>query len=188
MHLQAIYLQSFRNVSKAYLEFFPGLNVLYGANAQGKTNLLEAIYFLITGQSFRTHKLEHLIQEGKPYLSVEALFNKNGVKQRLHLVYDGKKRYIQYNKKKFTGIKSLLGLLSGEVISPEDRMLVKGGPKLRRKFLDLRISLLDPLYIYHLNRFYKAIHHRNAMLKGKKIEGGKTRIDLFKSHNVNCKY
>lgn len=170
MQLLSLYLRNFRNYEEASLAFAPGLNYIYGENAQGKTNLLEAIHLLITGRSFRTHHLKELIRFGAKSFYLEAHFEKNGVKQVIKVTYDGEKRTIIHNATPLPSVSSLLGILHGVIVSPEDRELIKGGPAARRHFLDLQISCESPLYLYHLNRYTKAMKQRNALLKRRKPE------------------
>ena len=96
MELKSLYLRNFRNYEEAAVAFSPGLNVIYGDNAQGKTNLLEAIHLLITGRSFRTHHLRDLIRFKSPAFYLEAHFEKNGVEQLLKLNFDGEGLFSEF--------------------------------------------------------------------------------------------
>jgi DNA replication and repair protein RecF len=167
LHIHSLYLRHFRNYPEAYLEFSPGLNCLYGENAQGKTNLLEAIHFLMTGRSFRTTHLVDLIFRGESAFYVEAVFYKHGIEQQLKVSYDGKKHAIVYNSTLYPSPSHLLGLLQGVLLSPEDNELVKGSPAIRRQFLDLQLAQAEPLYLHHLNRYYRAMKQRNHLLRAK---------------------
>lgn len=165
MRLLALYLRNFRNYEEASIVFSPKINYIYGGNAQGKTNLLEAIYVLITGRSFRTHHLTDLIRFGSSSLFLEAYFEKNGIEQVLKLSYDGEGRKIWHNSTPISSLSALLGILQGVVLSPEDQELIRGGPSMRRQFLDLQIATANPLYLHHLARFCRAMKQRNALLK-----------------------
>ncbi len=170
MHLLSLYLRNFRNYEEAFVPFSPKLNYIYGENAQGKTNLLEAIHLLITGRSFRTHHLTDLIRFGTEAFYIEAHFEKNGVEQVLKLTFNREGRSIIHNATHIPALSALLGILNGVIISPEDHELVKGGPASRRQFLDLQIACENPLYLYHLSRYLKAMKQRNFLLKRRKLE------------------
>lgn len=165
MHLDQLVLRNFRNYTEATLDFDGGLNVICGDNGQGKTNLLEAIYFCITGRSFRTGNLSDLIRHGADSFFLEAHFTKHGVSQKLTVGYDGKERRIIHNSTRLSGLSDLLGLMRGVLLCPEDRDLVAGSPSGRRRFLDLHLAQLDPLYVQHLARYYRAMRQRNQLLR-----------------------
>ncbi len=168
--IKALFLRDFRNYKQAVITFSPKVNVILGDNAQGKTNLLEAIYLLITGRSFRTSHLSELIRFGAHAFYLEALFEKNGIEQTLKFSFDGEGRTIIHNFTLLPSLSSLIGILHGVVLSPEDRNLVKGGPQARRQFLDLLIAQSNPLYLHHLSRYIKAMKQRNALLKTKSLK------------------
>lgn len=165
MRLLSLYLGNFRNYTEAAFSFSPKINYIYGENAQGKTNLLEAIHLLISGRSFRTPHLQELIQFGKNHFYLELNFEKNGIEQVIKFFFDGKSRKIIHNTTTLHSLSSLLGILHGVILSPEDRQLVKGGPALRRQFLDFQIAQTNPLYLYHLSRFNRAMRQRNHLLR-----------------------
>lgn len=169
MYLKSLYLYHFRAHTEAFFEFNPRLNFIYGANAQGKTTLLEAIHFLITGRSFRTSQATDLIQLGASSFYIEASFVKHGVEQTLKVSFSSKERKIIHNQTQYPSSASLLGLLQGVVITPDDDSLVKGAPVVRRHFLDLQIAQVNPLYVHYLTRYNRAMRHRNVMLKSKSI-------------------
>ncbi len=165
MKLLSLYLKNFRNYHEACIEFSPQVNYLYGENAAGKTSLLEAIYFLITGRSFRTSRLTDLIHFEAHAAYLEAHFEKNGVEQHLKLTLDREGRKIWHNETAISSLSALLGILAGVVISPEDYTLVKGGPLARRQFLDLQIAQTSPPYLHHLSRYMRAMKQRNELLR-----------------------
>jgi len=170
MILRALYLNNFRVYEEAHFEFEPGLNLIVGPNAVGKTSILEALYLLITGRSFRTATLHDLIHHGAAHFFIEATFSKHGLEHRLKMSYDGDERKIIYNNTPYTSTASLLGLLRGVIIHPDDAALVKGQPALRRHFLDLQIAQVDPLYVHHITRYTRAMRQRNTLLRQKRQE------------------
>lgn len=166
MFLRTLYLHNFRCYQEAFFEFCPGINTICGANAQGKTSLLEAIYLLIAGKSFRTSQVSDLTRLGTNNFFIEASFVKHGIEQQLRISCNGKERKIFHNHN-LCPSSSLLGLLRGVVITPDDAALVKGSPLVRRHFLDLQIAQIDPLYVHHLGRYNRALRQRNALLRAK---------------------
>jgi DNA replication and repair protein RecF len=167
MLLRTLYLKNFRCYEEASFDFCSGINTICGANAQGKTSLLEAIYFLSTGRSFRTSQASDLIRLDASSFNLQATFIKNDVEQSLKIFFDGKERKILYNSTICPSSTSLLGLLQGVVVTPDDVTLVKGSPLIRRHFLDLQMAQSDPLYVHHLTRYNRAMRQRNALLRAK---------------------
>jgi DNA replication and repair protein RecF len=169
MYLSKLHLRNFRLYDNELFEFNPGLNVIRGPNAQGKTTILEALYLLMNGRSFRTTQLHDMIRHGASFFHIEALFFKHGIEQRLKVAFDGKERRVTYNNTSFSTFTSLFGLLQGVLMAPDDVSLVKAGPAIRRNFLDLQIEQVDPLYIHHSSRFNRAMRQRNHLLKAKSV-------------------
>ncbi len=167
MHIKSLQLNNFRNYEKAEFHFSPGINFIFGENAQGKTNLLEAVYLLSTGRSFRTTHLSEAIQEGKKAFYLEADFEKDGITQSVSIGYDGTRRIIKINETKHPFFSALLGLLPTVLYAPTDIDLIIGSPAERRRFLDLHIAQFDPFYIHHITRYYKAMKQRREILRTK---------------------
>ncbi len=168
--LKKLYLHHFRNYTRAEISFSPGVNWITGKNAQGKTNLLEALYLLSTGRSFRTTQLSQLIQKGSDFFYLEAELEKEGVSQTLKISFNGETKKVQYNANTYSHFTPLIGLLPHILYAPEDIALVAGIPSNRRKFLDMHLSQFDPLYLHHLARYHKAMRQRNELLKKRKEE------------------
>ncbi len=167
MFLKRLLLRNFRNYRQAEVVFSPSINLIQGDNGQGKTNLLEAIHFVSTGRSFRTHSLSDLISFGESFFYLEAEFYKENVTQTLKVYYDENTRKIQYNETVYSSLNCLLGILPTVFLSPDDLSLVSGNPAERRRFLDLHIAQIDPLYVHHLGRYFKAMKQRNHLLRSK---------------------
>ncbi len=170
MLLRTLYLHNFRCYEEVSFDFCPGVNAIWGANAKGKTTVLEAIHLLITGSSFRTHQMTDLIRKESSFFYIEASFVKHGIEQKLRMTCDGKTRKIIYNATTCASTAELLGLLQGVIVTPDDALLVKGGPQTRRHFLDLQLAQVDPLYIHHLTRYNRAMRQRNALLRTKNAD------------------
>jgi DNA replication and repair protein RecF len=187
MRLNHLYLRNFRNYKEAHFTFQPGVNAIIGENGKGKTNLLEAIYFLITGKSFRTSSLQPLIHFEASFFYLEASFEKDGVGQVLKITCDGKERTIIHNSTPLTRLSALFGILLGVILTPDDHVLVTGSPSIRRRFLDLHIAQFSPHYLFHLSRYAKALKIRNELLKRKElanIEIWEKEMALSASHVV----
>ena len=167
MFLKRLLLRNFRNYKQAVAVFSPSINLIQGENGQGKTNLLEAIHLISTGRSFRTNSLSDLISFGEKFFYLEADFCKEGVFQSLKIYYDEKTRRVQYNTTVYSSLNSLLGILPFVLLTPDDLSLVSGPPIERRRFLDLHIAQMHPLYVHHLSRYFKAMKQRNHLLKSK---------------------
>jgi DNA replication and repair protein RecF len=167
MFLKRLLLRNFRNYRQSEIVFSPSINLIQGENGQGKTNLLEAIRFVSTGRSFRTHSLSDLISFGENFFYLEAEFTKENVTQTLKAYYDENTRKVQYNETVYTSLNCLLGILPSVLLSPDDLALISGNPAERRRFLDLHIAQIDPLYVHHLSRYFKAMRQRNHLLRSK---------------------
>lgn len=165
MHLCALYLHNFRIYEEALYEFGPKINVISGANARGKTSILEAIYFLMTGRSFRTAQAGDMIRHGASGFYIEASFIKHDIEQTLRVSCSGKDRKIVYNNTQCASFSDLFGLLQGAVIHPDDAAVVKGAPETRRHLLDVQIAQVNPLYIHHITRYHRAMKQRNYLLR-----------------------
>lgn len=170
VYLKTLYLRNFRNYEEAEASLQPKLNLFYGDNAQGKTNLLEAIYLIATGRSFRTQHLAELIREGEAFFFLEAEMVRDGVAQTVKLSFDGQTRKLQLNANVYSSFHPLLGLLPSVLYTPHDIELITGTPAERRRFLNLHLAQSDPLYVHHLTRFWRAMKQRNCLLRSKNQE------------------
>ena len=170
MHLHHIKLVQFSLYPSALFEFSPGVNLIVGPNAQGKTSLLEAIYLLIAAKSFRTHRHAEMIAFGSNGFSVEGAFERENVKQTVRLYTNGKEKGLVYNTTRIPHWSAVVGLMNGAVLTPDDATLIKGGPQQRRMYIDMLISQSDPLYIHHLERYQRALDQRNALLRARRTQ------------------
>lgn len=163
--LHKLLVRNFRNYTEAEVEFVPGVNLLVGENAQGKTNLLEAIYLLAMGRSFRTHRLSELIRLGSSFFYIEGHFERDGVSQTITVYADEKERCVHHNQTLLPSPTHVLGILPMVLLSPEDHSLISGAPAGRRRLLDIHISQMDPHYILQLARYFRGLKQRNHILK-----------------------
>lgn len=171
LFLHSIYLRNFRNFEEASLIFGSKINVFFGQNAQGKTNLLEAIFLISTGRSFRTQHFSELIREGSSFFFIEAQISRDQVLQTIRLSYDGHVKKVECNSTSYPSFQSLLGLLPSVLFQPGDLDIISGSPSNRRRFLNLHLSQSNPLYFHHLVRFWRAMKQRNLILRLNQMDG-----------------
>jgi len=173
LYLSSLQLDSFRNYETLVVTFSPGLNVIHGDNAQGKTNLLEAVQYLATGRSHRTSRDADLIQEGKESLTARAQVVRKTGRIDLELRYGQRSRkQLKINGIAERKIARLVGSLAAVFFSPDDLQLLKGPPSGRRRFLDLELSQISQNYLHHLMTYNRVITQRNTLLKQPVIDSG----------------
>lgn len=166
MYLEKIILKNFRNYHLQEVDFSPGVNVFCGENAQGKTNLLEAIYVLGLGKSYRAFKEIELIKWNEKFFSVNGLVKNRDKNFCLDIFYEkDRKKKIKINGQEEKKISSLLGILKLVIFSPADLQLIQGSPSERRKFIDREISQISPLYYHDLQQYNRLLYQRNNQLK-----------------------
>jgi DNA replication and repair protein RecF len=170
VQLNRLYLHNFRSYTDTIVDFTSDANTIVGPNATGKTSLIEAVYLLFSGRSFRTTQLTDLIQFNKKSFYLEAHFSKFGIDQKLKIVYGYDERCITLNSTFCPNWSSLFGVMSGVVMTPDDISLVKGTPNQRRHYLDFQLAQVDPVYLHHLVRYRKAMKQRNVLLKRRSIQ------------------
>lgn len=171
MYIKEVYLKNFRNYREQTIKLNENANVFYGDNAQGKTNILEALYFSALGRSFRTYKESELIKFNHDYSNVIITYIKNDRENKIEINIEKKNnKVIKVNGVKLNKNSELIGNLNLVIFSPDDIMILKQGPALRRKFLDVLISQLKPKYLHELLEYNKILDNRNAILKSKNLE------------------
>ena len=170
MWISDIEIFNFRNYNKQVIKLNEGINVFYGENAQGKTNIIESIYLCSLGKSFRSKKDAELIKFGENMASVSVKFNKSDRDGKIKIELSDKKR-VFINGIKANKLSELLGNINVVIFTPDDINILKGGPQKRRKFLDIMISQLKPNYMHVLNLYLKTIEQRNNYLRQIKQEG-----------------
>ena len=166
MIIKSLELADYRNYDTLSLNFDKGVNILYGDNAQGKTNILEAVYVAATTKSHRGSKDREIINFDKEEAHIRAYVEKDGTESRIdmHLRKAGSKG-IAIDGQKIKRAADLLGLCNVVFFSPEDLGIIKNGPSERRRFVDMELCQLDSLYIHNLNNYNKIINQRNRLLK-----------------------
>ncbi len=166
MYIRSVKLRSFRNYAECELELGPHTNVFYGGNAQGKTNLLEAMYLCSRAKSYRTSSAGDLVLHGEDYGEVELRFFAAGRDQVFRMAVDKKgKKKIFLNDVPVGKVSRLLETCKVILFSPDDLLMVKKGPDLRRKFIDNSISQLKPSYLSDLVSYCRLAEQKNKLLK-----------------------
>lgn len=182
MIIKKIKLQNFRNYKEQEIKLFKDVNIFYGNNAQGKTNILEALYLCAFGRSFRTYKDAELINFESSSGKVFVEFDKNNREQNIDITLNKKeKKIVKVNGIKINKNSELLGNVNMVLFSPDDTVILKEAPSSRRKFLDILISQLRPNYAHLLSEYNKVLEQRNSMLKYKNIDT----IDIWNEQLAN---
>lgn len=169
MWIEKLKMNNFRNYKSLDINLNKNINIFYGENAQGKTNIIESIFLSSIGKSFRTSKDSEMIKFGEEYTNIEVYFNKSDRDGNI-VINIGKKKNINVNKIKIKKLSDLLGNINTVIFTPDDINILKGGPQNRRKFLDIMISQLRPNYMYAINLYKKALDERNNYLKKLKVQ------------------
>ncbi len=191
MRLRSIELTNFRNYDRLRLDIPDGTHVFHGANAQGKTNLLEAIYLCTCARSHRTGRDEELIKHGSDFYRVSIEFvTDRGLDESVTLEYrlastrgGSPSRTVYYNELEVARLSDMMGLFHAIIFAPEDLQIVKGGPSERRRFLDVLISRTDRTYFRALQDFWRVIGQRNRLLKNLKANGS---LNERQSNSRSC--
>ncbi len=183
MKVKSLSVSNFRNYEKETVSFSAGTNVIYGNNAQGKTNLLEAVYLFSHGKSHRAKTDSELVRFGADFARIDIEFADKDRDYRavMQLLPNGRKA-VKVNNVPITKLSALMRYLNVVMFSPEDLEIIKGAPQLRRRFLDEAISQLYPLYLKKLISYHKNLAQKNSLLKKLKFSG-KTRDDMLSVWN-----
>lgn len=166
MIIKSIELSDYRNYEFLNMEFDRGTNILYGDNAQGKTNILEAIYVAATTKSHKGSKDRDIVNFNKDEAHIRTHIEKEGVETRVDMhLRKAKSKGIAIDGQKIRKAADLLGLCNVVFFSPEDLAIIKNGPAERRRFVDMELCQLDDFYLYNLNHYNKIVNQRNTLLK-----------------------
>ncbi len=179
MYIKTLTLKSFRNYECENISFSPGTNLIFGNNAQGKTNILEAIYLFSHGRSHRAKQDSELIKFDAPYSFQEINFFSQGRDFNGQMIINRNgKKMIKMNNIALTKLSKLMSYLNIVLFSPEDLSLIKGSPATRRKFMDACISQLYPSYLASLMSYQKTMMQKNSLLKDLRRTGKKNDATL----------
>lgn len=165
MHIDRLKLTNYRNYESLELEFSPTMNVFIGENAQGKTNVMEAIYVLAMAKSHRTSNDRELIRWEQEYGKIEGDVQRKFGHIPFELTISKKGKKARVNHLEQNRLSMYVGQMNVVMFAPEDLNIVKGSPQLRRRFLDMEIGQISRVYLHDLVNFQKILKQRNAMLK-----------------------
>ena len=166
MYIKSLELKNYRNYESLCINISPGTNILYGDNAQGKTNILEALYLAGTTKSHRGSKDREIIQFDREEAHIRMMVERNGSTHKIDM-------HLKKNKSKGIAIdgvpirkaSELFGIVNIVFFSPEDLNIIKNGPAERRRFIDLELCQLDKIYLSNLSKYNKTLVQRNRLLK-----------------------
>lgn len=168
MYCKKVKLNNFRNINECDIEFCDGINILAGENAQGKTNLLEAIFYASVGRSFRATSSNEMISFGKKnsIVSIDYLSDKKEKSDNITIrLFSDKKKTVEKNHLRVERLSDIVGSFRSVLFCPEHLSLIKDGPLERRNYLDIAISRISPKYIRALQRYSYFLKQRNALIK-----------------------
>lgn len=172
MYINSLKLKNFRNYENVEINFNKGVNVLTGDNAQGKTNILESIYYCSLGKSHRTNKDKELILWNKEFSYINIHIEKERIDKKIEIkIFKEGKKGIKVNSIPIGKISDLIGSFNCVIFSPEDLKIVKDSPSCRRKFLDIELCKLSKRYYFNLVSYQKVLSERNYFLRmSKKLD------------------
>ena len=171
MYLKKIILNNFRNYENQEINFIKGINFFEGNNAQGKTNVIEAIYMCAFGKSYRTVKDLETVKFNKEFCRINLEYNKNSIEKEIEIYIDKKnKKQIKKDGIKIKKIADHVGEIPLVIFSPDSLNIVKGSPAKRRSFIDMICSQLSKLYLINLQEYNKCLKIKNSMLKNENID------------------
>ncbi len=166
MEIKKLQLKNFRNYLSEDIFFSKNVSIIYGENAQGKTNIIEALYLLSTGKSFRTNNTNELIRHGESFFSICLELEENNYPQTIEIRYEkgnGKKLFINEIKK--DRMSDILGVAPSVLFSPESLTCIKGSPGERRKLIDIVLCQISKKYLHNLQNYNKIVKNKNMLLK-----------------------
>lgn len=183
MYLQQIILTQYKNYERQALDCSPLFNCVVGKNGMGKTNLLDAIYYLCIGKSYFSSQDRFVVQQGKDFFRLEGAFQRQGKTEKMVAkVQPGKSKVLERGDVPYARISEHVGLLPVVVIAPDDISLVSEGSESRRRFLDNTLSQMELVYLQSLIQYNNLLKQRNALLKGL-AKSGKMDLPLIQTYD-----
>lgn len=176
-YISKLTLQNYRCYSQYSVSFDKKVNVIVGGNAVGKTSLVEAIYCLGLGKSFKTRSDKELIKHGESFVIIKGVFDPGGDNVSLVIADNGKR--LKKNAVEYKQLSDHLGFINIVMFTPEDLELIKGGPNQRRSFLDINLSQFNKSYLHALINYKKLLKQRNEVLKSFKDKYDKEYLDVI---------
>ena len=165
MKLEILKLTNFRNYSKISFQPSENINILYGKNGSGKTNIVEAIYILALTKSFRTLNDKNLIKKNEDFFKINGHFSNANLKNEFKIVLDSKGKTVFIDGDKIRLLSDYISKINVILFSPSDLKIIKDSPSVRRKYLNIEISQYDKNYLFYLNDYNKLLKQRNSYIK-----------------------
>ena len=191
MIVKNLILRNFRNYDYAKVDFDPKLNVIVGENAAGKTNLVEAIYFLSLARSFRTSETSDLIKNKRQFSQIEARVEQDTINKDIVALMTSSSKKFVCNDKPIRKLSDLSKLINVIVFEPKDTLMFSDSPLVRRSYLDINLSKKSPIYLENLMVFEKLLRERNAILKKDIIDKLQLKVvtdQMIDVEETICKY
>ena len=181
MYINNLRLKNYRNYKEISIDFDPGINIIYGNNAEGKTNLLEAIFLCATARSHKGSKEREIINFDEKEAHIKmVLVDEKEKKQIIDIqLNEENKKGIAVNGQKKEKLSDFLGLFVTVIFAPEDLNIIKEGPAVRRKFIDIELCQIDKLYVASISNYNKVLNQRNALLKDISLSSGNNKRELI---------
>lgn len=180
MHVKELSLTHYRNYEELKLSFDPTIHLFIGDNAQGKTNILEAIYVLALAKSHRTSKDKEWVSWEKDFAVIKGVIEKRHSTVPLELQISAKGKKAKVNRIEQKKLSDYIGVLNVVMFAPEDLELVKGSPQVRRRFIDMEMGQISSIYLHYLAHYNKIVQQRNALLKDwNKRKENRSMVDVF---------
>ncbi len=187
MYIKRLKLHNFRNYESLNVTLTKGINIIYGENAQGKTNLLESIYVLGLTKSHRSFIDNNLIRNGEDYLTIEGIINNQKLDNKLNIYIDSKSKVLKYNGSAIKKISDYISIMNIIIFYPDDLEIIKSSPQVRRKYINLELSQLYSNYFILINEYNKILKLRNEYLKkiSKRESKDRTYIDILTGYLID---
>lgn len=188
MHIEQLCLKNYRNYEQAELFFENKVNVILGENAQGKTNIMESIFVLAMAKSHRATNDKELIHWEKEYAKIEGRIKKRNTSIPLELTITKKGKKAKCNHIEMQKLSQYVGNMNVVMFAPEDLNLVKGSPQVRRRFIDMEIGQVSPVYLHDISQYHKITKQRNHYLKLLQIKKQQdlTILDVLTEQYIQC--
>lgn len=174
MWIETLRLKDFRNYDELTIHPSSGVNILYGQNGSGKTNIIESIHYCALGKSHRTNQDKEVVRKDKQGAACGVIVIKNQIRDDIAVKLtpnEARKKSVFIGHKRAERISSLMGHLQCVIFSPEDLLMIKEGPGIRRKYIDMMISQVHPVYFMELQKYQKNLDQRNAILRDSRKNG-----------------
>ncbi len=179
VQIQSLLLRQFRNIHSQDIFFHQPVIVFTGGNGQGKTNILESIYYAGTLKSFRKHPSKYFIEKGYSETRIGIFFLHDGIEKELGIHFQNDTKTISLNKKILSNLHDFVGLIPMVAFMPDDLMIMKGDPSGRRDFIDRGLFTSFPNYLFEFRQYQKLLKQRNAVLKDTVAHNKKEMLDTF---------